>query len=109
VAHPGLSFTNLFQSTDGMGANPVIRHGGRVMCRVLFQPPAAGAVPTLYAATAAAPGSYSGPAGPGELRGRRAGPARIRLVGQDGQLAAQLWDLSEELTGVHYDWPGGSS
>jgi NAD(P)-dependent dehydrogenase (short-subunit alcohol dehydrogenase family) len=105
VAHPGLSFTNLFQSTDGMGANPMIRHGGRLMCRVLFQPPAAGAVPTLYAATAAAPGSYSGPAGPAEMRGRRAGPARIRPVGQDRQLAAQLWDLSEELTGVRYAWP----
>lgn len=106
VAHPGLAFTNLFQSTDGMGANPVIRHGGRLMCRVLFQPPAAGAVPTLYAATAAAPGSYSGPAGPGELRGRRAGPARIRPVGQDRALAEQLWELSEDLTGVRFDWPG---
>ncbi len=105
IAHPGLSFTNLFQSTDGMGANPLIRHGGRVMCRVLFQPPAAGAVPTLYAATAGAPGSYSGPAGVGEMRSRRAGPARIWPVGQDRQLAAQLWDLSEELTGVRFDWP----
>lgn len=105
VAHPGLSFTNLFQSTDGMGANPMIRHGGRVICRVLFQPAAAGAMPTLYAATAAAPGSYSGPAGLGELRGRRAGSARVRPVAQDRQLAGQLWDLSEELTGVRYDWP----
>ena len=105
VAHPGLAYTNLFQSTDGMGANPVLRYGGRVMCRVLFQPAAAGAVPTLYAATVAAPGSYSGPAGPGELRSRQAGPARIRSVGADRQLAGQLWELSEELTGVRYAWP----
>jgi len=104
VAHPGLSFTNLFQTTEGMGANPVIRHGGRVLGRLLFQPPEAGALPSLYAATAAAPGSYSGPSGPGEMRGRP-GPALIRPAGRDRQLAAQLWDLSEELTGVRYDWP----
>jgi NAD(P)-dependent dehydrogenase (short-subunit alcohol dehydrogenase family) len=104
VAHPGVSWTNLMLSPDGMGASPLLRRGGEVFGRLLFQRPEAGALPTLYAATAAAPGSYSGPSGPGELRGRP-GPARIHRAGQDRQLAAQLWDLSEELTGVHYRWP----
>jgi NAD(P)-dependent dehydrogenase (short-subunit alcohol dehydrogenase family) len=104
VAHPGVSATNLMLAPDGMGANPIMRQGGRLLGRLLFQPPAAGALPSLYAASAAAPGSYSGPGGPGELRGRP-GPARIQPAGRDRQLAAQLWDLSEELTGVHYRWP----
>jgi NAD(P)-dependent dehydrogenase (short-subunit alcohol dehydrogenase family) len=104
VAHPGISWTNLMLAPDGMAPNPVIRQGGKLFGRLLFQSPAAGALPTLYAASAAAPGSYSGPSGPGELRGKP-GPARIRAAGQDRQLAGQLWDLSEELTGVHYNWP----
>jgi NAD(P)-dependent dehydrogenase (short-subunit alcohol dehydrogenase family) len=104
VAHPGISWTNLMLAPDGMAPNPVIRQGSKLFGRLLFQSPAAGALPTLYAASAAAPGSYSGPSGPGELRGKP-GPARIRSVGQDRQLAGQLWDLSEKLTGVHYNWP----
>jgi len=103
VAHPGVSATNLFRSTDGMGANPVVRGVGGVLGRVLLQSAAAGAVPTLYAAAVAAPGSYSGPSWPGEFRGG-VGSARISPAGQDPGLAAQLWDLSEELTGVSYNW-----
>jgi NAD(P)-dependent dehydrogenase (short-subunit alcohol dehydrogenase family) len=104
VAHPGVSATNLFLSKEGLGANPVLRIGGRVVGPVAFQSAAAGAQPSLYAVSAAEPGSYSGPQWPGEFRGRP-GPARLSQVAQDVQLAAQLWDLSEELTDVHYDWP----
>lgn len=103
VAHPGISSTNLFLSRDGMGANPVIRGAGRVLGRVFLQSAAAGAVPTLYAATVAAPGSYTGPNWPGEVRGTP-GPARVSPIGSDAALASQLWDLSEELTGVRFDW-----
>ncbi len=103
VAHPGFSNTNLFVSREGLGANPVLRGGGRVLGRLLFQSAAAGALPSLYAASAAAPGSYSGPQWPGEYRGKP-GPARISPTGQDAGLAAQLWDLSEELTEVQYRW-----
>ncbi|MEO6701137.1 MAG: oxidoreductase [Jatrophihabitantaceae bacterium] len=104
VAHPGVSMTNLATSPDGVGANPVIRYGARIVGTVLFQSAAAGAEPTLYAASAAVPGSYTGPNWPGEFRGGP-GPARISRTGQDELLAAQLWDLSEELTGVRFDWP----
>lgn len=104
VAHPGLASTNLFLSSEGMGANPVIRGGGRVLSAVLFQSATAGACPSLYAAVAAAPGSYSGPQGPREFRGSP-GPARVSALGQDASLAAQLWDRSEELTGISFQWP----
>ena len=67
-------------------------------------PAAAGANPTLYAATEAEPGSYTGPSWLGEMRGpvgtaRRSGPAR------DAALASALWERSEELTGVRFGWP----
>jgi NAD(P)-dependent dehydrogenase (short-subunit alcohol dehydrogenase family) len=103
IAHPGVSATNLMLSPDGMGASAILRQGGKLIARLVFQPPAAGALPSLYAASAAAPGSYTGPSGPGELRGRP-GPARIQPAGRDRRLATQLWDVSEELTGVRYRW-----
>jgi NAD(P)-dependent dehydrogenase (short-subunit alcohol dehydrogenase family) len=103
VAHPGVSATNLFLSREGVGANPVIRGLGRTFGKVVLQSAAAGARPTLYAAAAAAPGSYSGPRWPGEFRGP-VGQAKMSPAAQDGGLASQLWDLSEELTEVHYEW-----
>jgi NAD(P)-dependent dehydrogenase (short-subunit alcohol dehydrogenase family) len=108
VAHPGVSATNLFLSKDGLGANPVLRGLGTVFGRIVFQSAAAGANPTLYAATDAEPGSYSGPQWLGESRGP-VGPARIVPPGDDLSLAAQLWDLSTELTGVEYDWRAGAA
>jgi hypothetical protein len=103
VAHPGLAATNLFLSPEGVGANLVVRGAGRLFGRLVLQSAAAGATPTLYAASVAGPGSYSGPQWLGESRGP-AGPAKISATGQDAALAAQLWDLSEELTGVRYSW-----
>ncbi len=103
VAHPGVCATHLLVSRDGMGANPVLRLLASTLGKVVFQPPSAGAQPTLYAATEAAPGSYSGPQWPGEIRGP-VGPARISPTAADPALAAELWDRSEELTGVSYKW-----
>lgn len=99
MAHPGISATNLFLSREGLGANPVIRIGGRLLGRVAFQSAEAGARPSLYAATRAEPGSYTGPQWPGEFRGRP-GPAARTALAQDPELAGLLWDLSEEWTGV---------
>jgi NAD(P)-dependent dehydrogenase (short-subunit alcohol dehydrogenase family) len=101
AAHPGIAATNLFASRSGMGANPLVRLLGAVLMPVLTQSAAAGANPILYAASAAVGGSYSGPQWLGETRGP-VGPAKISAAGQDRSLAAQLWDLSEELTEVAY-------
>ncbi len=70
---------------------------------MLFQSAQAGALPTLYAATAAEPGSYTGPQSLRESRGKP-GPAATQRLAHDGQLAARLWERSEEWTGVSYDW-----
>jgi len=93
AAHPGYTATN----PD---------YGGffmRLSTRLFAQSPAMGALPALYAATAAdiQGGDYIGPGGMKELRGH---PARVdcRPEARDEALAATLWDRSEHLTGVRY-------
>lgn len=102
AAHPGVSATNLVASPDGMGANPVVRAAAPYVMPLLFQSAARGADPVLYAATAAEPGSYTGPGSLRESRGA-IGPARLSRHARDEELAAQLWELSNELTGA--TWP----
>jgi NAD(P)-dependent dehydrogenase (short-subunit alcohol dehydrogenase family) len=103
AAHPGVAATNLVSSTQGAGNSRIIRALAPPVMKVLFQSSAAGANPTLYAATAAAPGSYTGPQRLRQTRGP-VGPATLSRLAQDTALASKLWDLSEKLTGVHYDW-----
>jgi NAD(P)-dependent dehydrogenase (short-subunit alcohol dehydrogenase family) len=103
AAHPGVSATGLFADREGMGANPFLRLAGPLFIRLVTQPAAFGARSVLYAATEAAPGSYTGPQRFGETRGR-IGPARQSLLAQDEKLARKLWHLSEELTGFRYNW-----
>ena len=103
AAHPGVSATGLFADREGMGANPFLRLAGPVFVRALTQPAGRGARAVLYAATEAAPGSYTGPQRFGETRGR-IGPARLSELAQDEKLARRLWHVSEELTGFRYAW-----
>jgi hypothetical protein len=64
-----------------------------------------GALPLLYAATAAGVkgGEYFGPDGIGEARGY---PRRVSssAASHDQAAARRLWAASEEMTGVHYDF-----
>jgi NAD(P)-dependent dehydrogenase (short-subunit alcohol dehydrogenase family) len=103
AAHPGVAATNLVASPQGAGSSWIIRAAAPFVMKVLFQSSAAGANPTLYAATEALPGSYSGPQALHETRGA-VGPAKVSRLAQDTALASKLWDLSEKLTGVRYDW-----
>ena len=99
AAHPGVSATGLFAAPDGMGANRLVRATAPYFMPVLFQSAAAGANPTLYAATEAEPGSYTGPQWLRETRGP-IGPARLSRYATDDELALRLWELSESQTGV---------
>ena len=103
AAHPGVASTNLVTSEQGLGVIPGVKQLAPLFLRLLFQSPMAGADPTLYAATAATPGSYTGPQSLRESRGRP-GPARLSRLARDELLAGKLWGLSEDLTGVRYDW-----
>ena len=65
--------------------------------------PAQGALPTLYAATAADVngGDYFGPGGINEMRGY---PKKVSSndFSKDEKTAAKLWEISESLTKVFY-------
>ncbi|MEU9186201.1 oxidoreductase [Streptomyces sp. NPDC048484] len=103
AAHPGYAATNLMTAGLKMegrrGAQLIIEAGTRLFAH----PPATGALPTLYAATAPGvrPDSFTGP----PTLGRRGSPtnasrAKWTLNDSAGQ---RLWEESERLTGVTYD------
>jgi NAD(P)-dependent dehydrogenase (short-subunit alcohol dehydrogenase family) len=104
AAHPGVSATGLVGDPQGMGANRAVRAVGPLFVTVFAQSARAGARSVLYAATEAAPGSYTGPQWFGETRGS-IGPARWSEFAKDEKLAHRLWHTSEDLTGFHYEWP----
>ena len=100
-AHPGVSATGLVGDPNGMGSNPLLRLVAPVLLPIIFQSAAAGANPTLYAATLGEPGSYTGPQNRGESRGP-IGPAKLNKHATDEDLAARLWEKSEAATGVTF-------
>ncbi|WP_306821828.1 oxidoreductase [Streptomyces sp. NP160] len=96
AAHPGWAATNL----QGRSGNALADRLTGIGNRVVAQSAAAGAQPTLAAATADLPGgSFLGPSGPGEVRGAPRLVGRTALASDLG-LAADLWALSAQLTGV---------
>lgn len=72
--------------------------------RLFAQSAAMGALPTLYAATAADVNGcdYIGPTGLMHMRGFP-GKAKSSERSYDLAVAARLWQVSEQLTGVRYD------
>jgi NAD(P)-dependent dehydrogenase (short-subunit alcohol dehydrogenase family) len=104
ASHPGYARTDLI--ANGPGSNTLRQRLNRVTIEPLIsQSAAAGALPTLYAATAAnaKPGGYYGPTGLMELKGPP-GAAAVAPRARDLVVAARLWDISETLADVH--WPG---
>jgi NAD(P)-dependent dehydrogenase (short-subunit alcohol dehydrogenase family) len=99
AAHPGYSATNLqFAATP----SHIERLGSVVLNRVVAQSADRGALPTLYAATADIPGgSFVGPDGFQEMRGEPKVVTPVRAA-RDPETARRLWELSEQLTGVHF-------
>jgi len=103
AAHPGYASTNLIHHGLDMGGK---RPDGTILqaaTRVLAQSSEMGAQPTLMAATlpGLAGGSYTGPRGVGEWRGR---PTVVTASGtaRDPELARALWEWSEAATGVRF-------
>jgi NAD(P)-dependent dehydrogenase (short-subunit alcohol dehydrogenase family) len=98
-AHPGYAATNL-QSSGPTGLMKAVL---KVSNRVLAQSPEQGALPSLYAATAPGVigGEYFGPDGYAEMRGA---PKIVKAIppAYDPEIGKQLWQVSEELTGVRY-------
>ena len=103
AAHPGVSATGLFGDKEGMGSSRFMGAAASLFTKAFTQSARAGARATLFAATEAAPGSYTGPQWFGETRGP-IGPARLSSYAQDEKLARRLWQVSEEMTGLRYEW-----
>lgn len=93
AAHPGYSATNMDLGSFFM----------RLSTRLFAQSAAMGALPALHAATAAdvQGGEYYGPGGFKELKGY---PKKVdcRPEARDPPLAAKLWALCEQATGLRY-------
>lgn len=90
--------------TSGDGETSMLGRLQRIVGALFSHSAADGALPILYAATAATarPNEYYGPMGAFELMGQL-GLAEVGKRVDDGSLASKLWTISEELTGVR--WP----
>lgn len=97
AAHPGVSSTNLFQHL------PRIVNVFAPLSALVLQSAKGGAQPTLYAALGddIRGGDYCGPQSLGEMRGDPAKVSSSRRS-RDEEVAAKLWAVSEELTGVRF-------
>jgi NAD(P)-dependent dehydrogenase (short-subunit alcohol dehydrogenase family) len=102
AAHPGYARTELIPNGPGTGGLKGI--GAKVLGSFMSHSAAAGALPTLFAATSpeAVPNGYYGPNGFYELKGPVA-PAKVFPQAKDEAVARKLWEVSEQLTGVK--WP----
>jgi NAD(P)-dependent dehydrogenase (short-subunit alcohol dehydrogenase family) len=103
AAHPGYAATNLQSVGPRKSGNKVM---GLLMSfgnRIFAQSDEDGALPSLYAATSpdAHGGEYYGPSGFQESRGA---PKRVDSTARskDTETAAQLWQVSEQLTGLRF-------
>ncbi|MGY1435631.1 oxidoreductase [Streptomyces reniochalinae] len=105
AAHPGYAATNLQSASARMEGRRAAERVMRLGNRLIAQSAEAGALPTLYAATAPGVGadSFTGP----RLASWRGAPApSLRAPWTLNDAAAQrLWAASEELTGVAYGVP----
>jgi NAD(P)-dependent dehydrogenase (short-subunit alcohol dehydrogenase family) len=103
AAHPGYAATNLQSAgTDRFYERWFMAIGNKLFAQSADM----GALPTLYAATFPdlPGGTFVGPGGRREQRGY---PKVVTAAGKAYDEAAwrRLWDISEELTGVHYEFP----
>jgi NAD(P)-dependent dehydrogenase (short-subunit alcohol dehydrogenase family) len=103
AAHPGFARTDLVANGPAVGANVVVRTAIPIMVRLLGHSSAAGALPTLMAATmpGVQGGQYFGPQGWNEFKGPP-GPGKVEPRTMDSKVAAELWAKSEQLTGVAF-------
>jgi NAD(P)-dependent dehydrogenase (short-subunit alcohol dehydrogenase family) len=103
AAHPGWTRSNLFGTGAALGESRLRRKTLRTFGSLLGQAGASGALPTLYAATAkdVETGQFVGPSHVFQLFGPPKVVRPNRRARNEGD-AGRLWEISEELTEVHY-------
>jgi NAD(P)-dependent dehydrogenase (short-subunit alcohol dehydrogenase family) len=106
AAHPGYAATNLQTAAAPLMDRLIMKVGNFVIA----QSAAMGALPTLYAATKPdlEGGMFIGPDGMGEQRGYPR-PVAPSQAATNEDVAARLWEVSEELTGVRFELPAGAA
>ncbi|MFF1684897.1 MULTISPECIES: oxidoreductase [unclassified Streptomyces] len=101
-AHPGYASTNLATQGARMEGRKAVERVVELGNRAMAQSAEAGALPTLYAATAPGvrPDSFTGPS----LMMWRGAPAKSWRAGRtlDDVAGERLWAASEQLTGVTF-------
>jgi len=99
--HPGISRTSIVDNGPGGGSLKMVAL--KVLSPLITQDDAAGALPTLYAATAteAKSGEYIGPDGFNAFKGSPT-VEQPRPQALDEAAGKRLWTVSEQLTGVVY-------
>jgi NAD(P)-dependent dehydrogenase (short-subunit alcohol dehydrogenase family) len=104
ACHPGWAATNLQAVGPRMDNSKLLEGLADVLNRLLAQGAEHGALPTIYAATAAdvRGADYIGPDGFREMWGS---PTKVRSNARshDREAAVRLWEVSEELTAVRYN------
>jgi hypothetical protein len=103
ASHPGYAATNLQAAGPRMTGSSTMESLWGTINGAFAQSAAMGALPTLYAATSPEifGSEYIGPDGVAELWGH---PKKVNpsSAAKDTTVAAKLWEVSEELTKVHY-------
>jgi protochlorophyllide reductase len=102
AAHPGLARTNLQPSSVALSGSKLEALAYRLMAP-LFQSAAMGALPQLFAATAAEAeaGGHYGPDRLGGLKGHPK-PVPMAAAARDADQRQRLWAVSEELVGATF-------
>jgi NAD(P)-dependent dehydrogenase (short-subunit alcohol dehydrogenase family) len=105
AAHPGYAATHLQAVGPEMSGSSIMSRVMNAANRVMAQPDTMGALPQLFGATTPSVrgGEYFGPDGPFESRGF---PTHVRAssAAMDTASAERLWNKSEQLTGVTFDF-----
>ncbi len=104
AAHPGVSATNLHKAMD---VNQHLISTYDILMKRLLPDAAKGALSILYASTDphAHSGGYYGPGGWFELAGLPS-EARVPKQAKDPDTAQKLWEISEKLTGIRFEFGG---
>ncbi len=101
LAHPGYTATNIQTAAQTGAMKQMMKLGNRLIGQSVEQ----GTLPTLYAATApdVEGGEYFGP---DRFREYRGDPTRVTVKpeGRDPEVGRRLWEVSEKLSGVTYDF-----
>ena len=102
AAHPGFAGTHLAANGRYGRASGGVASVLDAAMKAISQSAAAGAWPTLMAATADLPGgTFCGPSGLQELRGSPQVVGSTRLS-HDEEAQRRLWEISERTTGISY-------